>query len=345
MGYGDFNTWMAYATSILIAIVIAGIYVKADDNYEVDYPFWAHGILFLLVWSAIYFYGIKDYMIPALVGIFAFVALCYIMKTGLFISRFNRRKRALNNIRLSLLNEGFSGIEKTRFRDCLTDEKFYKKQEVLAENLLINLVIKHESVLTRKRALNMYADEYGSLKEGRWKKDIEYFLSSVFSPARELHGITRAKNSKRWLEIVAKNVGDAENVEAFAIDEIETGQDYENYVAELFKDAGWLIEFTPATGDHGVDLIASRDGLKAAIQCKFYSGSVGNSSVQEVYSGKDFYKCHVGVVVSNSEFTKHARTAAAQLGIVLKHHDDLIAFMDLIHQKRHTMMTFTDLND
>lgn len=342
MGYAELNTWMAYAASMLIAIVIASIYVKADDNYHVDYPFWAHGILFLLLWNVVYFYGIKAYMIPALAGIFAFVLFCYFLKTGIFISRFNKRKRTLNNIRQSLINEGFSGVEKTRFRDCISDENFDKKQEVFAERLLLNLVIKHESVLTRKRVLNVYADEYGSLKEGRWKKDIEYFLASVFLPARELHGITKAKNRKKWLEIVAENVGDAENESAFTIDELETGQDYESYVAELFKEAGWLIEFTPATGDHGVDLIASRDGLKAAIQCKFYSSAVGNSSVQEVYSGKDFYKCHVGVVVSNAEFTKHARTAAGQLGIVLKHHDDLIEFMDLIHQKRHAMMTFSD---
>ena len=40
-------------------------------------------------------------------------------------------------------------------------------------------------------------------------------------------------------------------------------------------------------------------------------------AVQEIYSGRDFYHCMVGVVMTNSRFTKNAVTLANELNILL----------------------------
>ena len=44
---------------------------------------------------------------------------------------------------------------------------------------------------------------------------------------------------------------------------------------------------------------------------------VGVRAVQEIYSGRDFYHCMVGVVMTNSRFTKNAVTLANELNILL----------------------------
>ena len=99
--------------------------------------------------------------------------------------------------------------------------------------------------------------------------------------------------------------------------EIKTGIDYENYVANLLKKYNFKVQTTPKTGDFGVDLIAEKDKLKIAIQCKYYSRPVGIKAVQEVISGMKFYDCEVGCVISNNVFTKNAKKLANNQNILL----------------------------
>ena len=80
---------------------------------------------------------------------------------------------------------------------------------------------------------------------------------------------------------------------------------------------------TAATGDQGVDLIATKNRVKVAIQCKRYSGSVGNAAVQEVSAGKDYWHCQHAVVVSNSNYTPSAKNLANKLSVKLIHHNEI----------------------
>lgn len=78
------------------------------------------------------------------------------------------------------------------------------------------------------------------------------------------------------------------------------------------------MELTPTTGDYGVDIIwQKRMEWRWAFQCKYYTNPVGVRAVQEIYSGRDFYHCMVGVVMTNSRFTKNAVTLANELNILL----------------------------
>lgn len=97
-----------------------------------------------------------------------------------------------------------------------------------------------------------------------------------------------------------------------------TGHDFEHYCANLLRQNGYMrVQVTKASGDDGVDIIAERDGIKHAIQTKYYAGTVGNSAVQQVHAGRAMYQCAVGIVMTNSTFTKSAIDTAARLGIVL----------------------------
>lgn len=101
------------------------------------------------------------------------------------------------------------------------------------------------------------------------------------------------------------------------LDEIE-GHEFEYYCADLLKKRGFIdVTVTKCSGDYGVDLLAEKDGVTYAIQCKAYASPVGVKAVQEAFAGKEYYDRMVGAVLTNQYFTKPAVEAAKKLKILL----------------------------
>ena len=96
------------------------------------------------------------------------------------------------------------------------------------------------------------------------------------------------------------------------------GHEFEYYCADLLMKRGFQeVEVTRGSGDYGIDILAERDGVTYAIQCKCYSVPVGVKAVQEAYAGRDYYDCMVGAVLTNQYFTQPAVEAAKKLKILL----------------------------
>ena len=101
------------------------------------------------------------------------------------------------------------------------------------------------------------------------------------------------------------------------MDEME-GHDFEYYCADLLRANGFLdVEVTKGSGDFGADILAEKDGVTYAFQCKCYDKPIGVKAVQEVYAGRDFYGRMVGVVMTNQYFTQPAVELARKLNIML----------------------------
>lgn len=89
------------------------------------------------------------------------------------------------------------------------------------------------------------------------------------------------------------------------------GHEFEHFCADLLLKTGFeKADVTPGSGDQGVDIVAVKDGLRYAIQCKNYASPLSNTPVQEVNAGKDYYNCHVAAVMTNSTFTPGAQKLA-----------------------------------
>lgn len=102
-----------------------------------------------------------------------------------------------------------------------------------------------------------------------------------------------------------------------ALDEME-GHDFEYFCANLLERRGFIeVEVTKGSGDYGIDILAEKDGVTYAIQCKCYSAPVGVKAVQEAYAGRDYYDRMVGAVLTNQYFTTPAVDAAKRLKILL----------------------------
>lgn len=96
------------------------------------------------------------------------------------------------------------------------------------------------------------------------------------------------------------------------------GHEYEYQVAKYLRGHGYTgVTVTKGSGDFGVDVIAHKGGHKYAVQCKYYSNSVGLSAVQEAVAGMAYYKCDRAMVVTNSSFTKAAYDLARANNVLL----------------------------
>lgn len=112
------------------------------------------------------------------------------------------------------------------------------------------------------------------------------------------------------------------------------GHDFEQFCARLLEANGFYnVQVTPGSNDQGIDILAQKQGVKYAIQCKRYSSDVGNKAVQEVFAGKSFYGCHVGVVLTNRYFTQSAKELAEKTQVFLWDRDILNALCENYYSK------------
>jgi hypothetical protein len=211
------------------------------------------------------------------------------------------------------------------------EEKVYRERSNLKHNILNTcdeIIDKHKDVLVTQRSQLIYTDAYGDIVEKDWiEKGIKYFINTKLKP--------KFWELDRWQidllqDQLIKKINLAVELEVKKKKKIEipydvgmNGVDYEIFCKNLLEKNGWKVKLTKKTGDQGVDLIANKDGIIIAFQCKKHNRPVGNKAVQEIFTGKQFYDIEIGGVISNSPFTDSARKLATKNKILLLHHNDL----------------------
>ncbi len=103
-----------------------------------------------------------------------------------------------------------------------------------------------------------------------------------------------------------------------------TGEEFEDWLAILFRAAGWRVRHTRATGDFGADLVLGhgpRD--EVVVQAKRQGRPVGVAAVQQAAAARLHYGTDEAMVVTNSTFTPAALELAASTGVVLWDRDDI----------------------
>ncbi len=109
------------------------------------------------------------------------------------------------------------------------------------------------------------------------------------------------------------------------------GYNFEKICACILKcNDFYNVDITSGSKDRGVDIIAEKNGMKYAIQCKRYSSNVGNHAIQEVFSGKSIYNADVAVVLTNSYFTQQAEQDARTLCVELWNRSKLLNMIENI---------------
>ena len=110
-----------------------------------------------------------------------------------------------------------------------------------------------------------------------------------------------------------------------------TGIQFEEIICKILEFNGYVkIEQTKASGDNGIDVLAEKDTISYAIQCKCYSKPVGNKAVQEAFTGNMFYKKLNAVVMTNNIFTKSAIETAEKTNVLLWDRKNLMQMLNQI---------------
>ena len=118
----------------------------------------------------------------------------------------------------------------------------------------------------------------------------------------------------------------SEEDEAFelpSLDSLTASQFEEVCVKYLeYKDFNNII-LLPKSEDERVTIVAEKEEVKYAIRCIKSDTKVKEDVVLGIESGRKHYRCHVGMVITNSSFTKEAIKVAEEKMIILKKKDGL----------------------
>lgn len=136
-------------------------------------------------------------------------------------------------------------------------------------------------------------------------------------PLKPYEPVIRPTEAAKPYVDVLLDKDDKVQAELLSIDLMD-GYRFEAWCADALKARGFTgVSVTQASNDQGVDILAEKDSVKYAFQCKRYSSDLGNTPIQEVHSGKDYYHRHVGVVITNQGFTTGAVSLAKETGTLL----------------------------
>jgi len=112
-----------------------------------------------------------------------------------------------------------------------------------------------------------------------------------------------------------------------------TWREFEDLMAEILKESGWIITPMGYTNDKGIDIIAARTidpgiPIRMMVQCKKYARMrpVGISVVREVWAVQWQNGFHQAMVATTSSFTRGAVDRAEAWYIDLRDHDAIISW-------------------
>lgn len=145
-------------------------------------------------------------------------------------------------------------------------------------------------------------------------------FDSFYNLFKEIMNEVNSQDIKNKLKTKQKR-----RISKYTIDDVDlmTGAEFEEFVGLLFKKMGYSSQVTKQSGDQGLDVIATKNGIKIGVQAKCYSNTVGNSAVQEAVAGKSFYNCDKVIVITNNYFTPAAEELAQSNNVILWNRDML----------------------
>lgn len=200
-----------------------------------------------------------------------------------------------------------------------------------AERICSALVEEHLETLATRRDTLVRVDRYGVVDGSEWVKEVDYFAKNVLVPklsykqANALADAGYSATMTKWVEGPVREYSQTRN-RPQAITSDTSPLDFEGMCAAILRNEGWSASTTKGSGDQGADVIATCDGMTLVLQCKLYTGAVGNKAVQEVIAARHFYSAELAAVVVSSSFTKSARQLAQASNVDIITYEELPAY-------------------
>ena len=316
------------------------------------------------------FFITKFYFTPALLLLFVFVSydvsiLIFRATVKMHFKRIEDKKILLNKIQEMILrcqksetipvfmslyksiitttqlyNSISSNTEDDNRINFLTQDFFSKGQYYLRKSLITHYTIIYDEIKSKN---------LGSLKKVYnacccLKEDIKKHQTFFAKENQKLLPIILEKIYK--IQMFAQKYLNIYNIINDTNVDTMSGQEFERYCANLLIAYGFQnIVVTKGSGDQGVDIIGNYGKQKYAIQCKRHSHKLGNSPVQEVAAGKNYYKCDKSLVITNNYFTDSARQLAKANDVILWDRNSLSHLICLTDTQWDELLKETNLEE
>ncbi|MCX7084651.1 MAG: restriction endonuclease [Methylococcales bacterium] len=208
------------------------------------------------------------------------------------------------NIVIEQVGSVWGNLHKHNFNDV---------ENLELDQLIIRYALIDNIIHTDK--LNIGKLTYYLIKNNKFENNKNY-IDCINIVIPKVNNIIKVINKQNFINKLKTTV----NSELwYSIDDVDlmSGIEFEQFISNLFLKMGYESNITKATGDQGIDVIASKNGIKIGIQAKCYSGSVSNSAIQEAVAGINHYRLDKAIVITNSYFTDSAKELAQSNSVIL----------------------------
>ena len=102
---------------------------------------------------------------------------------------------------------------------------------------------------------------------------------------------------------------------------------FEEWCADRLREQGYRVSVVGGQGDHGVDLIAEREGARMVVQCKRWFGVrlVGEPQIRDLFGAMQHEQASSAMVMTTGQYSEAATTWAQGKPIRLWGAEQLIA--------------------
>lgn len=212
----------------------------------------------------------------------------------------------------------------------LNDNKRKNKNNIIFENKIKsskkfdeNIYIKLDELAKENKKIDIYDVILRTIMNNLNTSDLNVYITLLINISKydvyyqkQLSKYKVLNDRQRYLLgdfSTEKKLMDAK----YDLNNITTGQQFELYLVNLFKESGYKTKHNGKTGDQGADLILKKDDYVYAVQAKFYTGKLSNTPIQEIVGAMKYYNANQGVVITNSYFTTGAKNLAQANNVIL----------------------------
>jgi hypothetical protein len=184
---------------------------------------------------------------------------------------------------------------------------------------LLNIYVPNAPVLKNVYAVNVHEDAVGRQNETHARAAIEKAVQR-FLPTPGEDGSLRLRDIVRLIKADLLRPAP----------KLNRGLAFEQECMNRLNAAGFEVRATPRSGDFGADIIARKDDLSYAIQCKDTSKPVGVKAVQEAIAARTHYRLDFAVVCAVAGFTDAAVELAASAKVIICNAEQLARRLDAV---------------
>lgn len=113
-----------------------------------------------------------------------------------------------------------------------------------------------------------------------------------------------------------------------------SGPQFERELGNVYQRLGYSIQFTPASGDRGVDIFLRKNGKTTIVQCKSHRQPVGPAVARELYGALIASGADEGILACTSGFTRGVRDFARGKPIALISASDLATMGKTVERRQ-----------